>query len=109
MVELEDQMVTFTGAQGERSPDRLDSLTWAATPLLNTSFGPPGAAGVRKWAGAQELADMGVTEETKAHRRMREIAGKAAEGLEDALWDLDGFSPQDERDLPTRGNVRSWR
>lgn len=110
MVELEDQMVTFTGAAGERSPDRLDSLTWGATPLLNTSFGPPGAGGIRKWAGAQQLADMGVSEETKAHRRMREIQEKAGPGIEDAPWDLDGFGPQDEREArPNRGNVRSWR
>lgn len=110
MVELEDQMVLFTGGAGERSPDRLDSLVWSASPFLNTSFAPPGKPGKRDWAGAQELADMGVTGETKAHRRMREIAGKAADGLEDAPWDLDGFSPQDEQEArPTRGNVRSWR
>jgi phage terminase large subunit-like protein len=109
MVELEDQMVTFTGAAGERSPDRLDSLTWAATPLLNTSFGPPGTASIRQWAGAQELADMGVAEETKAARRVREIAGRATAGIEDAPWDLDGFAPADEQERPGRGNVRAWR
>jgi phage terminase large subunit-like protein len=108
MVELEDQMVTFTGASGERSPDRLDSLTWGATPLLSASFGVPGTAGIRKWAGAQELDGMGVNEETKAQRRMREIAGRAVEGLDDAPWDLDGFGPQDEQERPSRGNVRSW-
>jgi len=103
---------TFTGADGERSPDRLDSLVWAATPFLNVSLGPPGASGIRKWAGAQELADMGASEETKAHKRMREIQGRAAEGTGDAPWGLDGldgFAPADGRDLPTRGNVRSWR
>ena len=63
---------------------------------------------VRKWAGAQELDDMGVNEETKAQRRMREIAGRAVEGLDDAPWDLDGFGPQDEQERPSRGNVRSW-
>jgi hypothetical protein len=68
--------------------------------------GSPGT--VRKWAGAADLADMGVNEETKAHRRMREVQGRAAEGVEDAPWDLDGFGPQDDRDLPMRGNVRSW-
>lgn len=114
MVELEDQMSTFTGASGERSPDRLDSLVWALTPFLNTSFGPPGTPGIRKWAGSAELDGMGVSEETKAHRRMREIAAKAAPGIEDAPWgidgtDLDGFAPSDERDARPRGNVRSWR
>jgi phage terminase large subunit-like protein len=109
MVELEDQMSTFTGAAGEKSPDRLDSLVWSLTPFLNASFGPPGTAGVRKWAGAQQLDDMGVNDETKAHRRAREIQGRAAEVPEDAPWDLDGFSPSDEPERPTRGNVRSWR
>lgn len=112
MVELEDQMVTFTGADGERSPDRLDSLVWAATPFLSVSLGAPGQGGIRKWAGSQELADMGVTGEAKAHKRMREIQGRAAEAPEDAPWGLDGldgFAPADERELPTRGNVRSWR
>jgi hypothetical protein len=70
--------------------------------------GTPGA--VRRWAGAVELDSMGASGETKAHKRMREIAGKAAEGLEDAPWDLDGFSPgDDEQERPARGNVRSWR
>jgi hypothetical protein len=83
-------------------------LTWGATPLLSASFGVPGTAGIRKWAGAQELDGMGVNEETKAQRRMREIAGRAVEGLDDAPWDLDGFGPQDEQERPSRGNVRSW-
>jgi len=112
LVELEDQMVLFTGAAGERSPDRLDSLVWSASPFLNTSFGPPGAPGIRKWAGSQEMENAGISEETRAHRRMREIQGRAAEVPEDAPWGLDGlddFAPADERDLPTRGNVRSWR
>jgi phage terminase large subunit-like protein len=112
MVELEDQMVTFTGAAGERSPDRLDSLTWGATPFLNASFAPPGKPGIRKWAGAQDLGSIGVTEEARAQRRMREIHEKAAQRLDDAPWDLDGFSPEDDRGEfagGPRGNVRAWR
>lgn len=31
--ELEDQMVTWTGAPGEKSPDRLDALVWALAEL----------------------------------------------------------------------------
>jgi hypothetical protein len=89
-----------------RSTDDGDACVMAFVPHLGDAS--PGT--VRKWAGAQELADMGVTEETKAHRRIREIAGKAAGGLEDAPWDLNGFSPQDEQEArPNRGNVRSWR
>jgi phage terminase large subunit-like protein len=109
MPELEDCMATFTGGAGEKSPDRLDSLVWAAHRFLRETFGIPGSPGVRKWAGAQQLDDMGVNDETKAHRRMREIQGRAAGVPEDAPWDLDGFGPQDEPERPTRGNVRSWR
>lgn len=110
-VELEDQQCSFTGSQGERSPDRLDSLVFALTPFLNASFGPPGTAGVRKWAGSAELDGMGMSEEAKASRRMREITAKGAPDLEDAPWGvdgLDGFGPQDDG-VPQRGNVRSWR
>jgi phage terminase large subunit-like protein len=112
MPELEDCMATFTGGAGEKSPDRLDSLVWAASKFLRETFGAPGAPGVRQWAGAQNLSEMGVSEETKAHRRMREIATRAADVPEDAPWGLDGldgFAPQDEQERPTRGNVRSWR
>src|SRR5258708_37766677 len=48
--ELEDQQATFTGAHGERSPDRLDSLVWAASPFLSLSFGPVQRALAAKWA-----------------------------------------------------------
>jgi len=88
-----------------RSTDDGDAVVQAFVPHLGEYA--PGS--VRKWAGAADLGDMGVSEETKAHKRMREIQGKAAEGIDDAPWDLDGFGPQDERDLSTRGNVRSWR
>ena len=39
--ELEDQMTSFTGAAGEKSPDRLDSLVWAIWKFTGYSFGPP--------------------------------------------------------------------
>jgi len=39
--ELEDQMTSFTGAPGERSPDRLDSLVWALSEFTGYTFGPP--------------------------------------------------------------------
>jgi phage terminase large subunit-like protein len=115
MVELEDQMVTFTGAAGERSPDRLDSLTWGATPFLNTSFGPPGQAGIRKWAGSAELEAIGQTEDSQMRRRLAGAHGGAFARQQtpaDAPWDLDGFGPQDderERENGRRGNVRAWR
>lgn len=31
--QLEDQLLSFTGAAGERSPDRLDAASWAITDL----------------------------------------------------------------------------
>lgn len=101
-VELKEEIKKRIG----RSTDDGDAVVQAFVPHLGD--GSPGA--VRRWAGAQELADMGVTGETKAQRRMREIGEKAGRSLDDAPWDLDGFAPGDEREgLPTRGNVRSWR
>lgn len=39
---LEEQLTTFTGAQGEKSPDRLDALVWGLTEiLLGSSGGSP--------------------------------------------------------------------
>lgn len=32
--ELEDQMTSYTGAPGEKSPDRMDALVWALTALM---------------------------------------------------------------------------
>jgi phage terminase large subunit-like protein len=42
---LEDQMTRFTGAIGEKSPDRLDALVWALTDLM---LRPRTEPGVRK-------------------------------------------------------------
>lgn len=39
--ELEDQLVNYTGAAGEKSPDRLDSLVHALAPFTTRSLGPP--------------------------------------------------------------------
>lgn len=35
--ELEDQMCSYTGAPGEKSPDRMDALVWALTNLMVTT------------------------------------------------------------------------
>jgi phage terminase large subunit-like protein len=40
--ELEDQMCNYQGLPGERSPDRLDALTWAITYLMRFSREPVG-------------------------------------------------------------------
>jgi phage terminase large subunit-like protein len=113
-VELEDQMATFTGASGERSPDRLDAATWALTPFLRLSYGPPVRAGVRKWAGSQELADVAATDDSQTRRRLRAHGGAYdRQAPEDAPWSLDGFAPEDDTqqhpEHGRRGNVRSWR
>jgi phage terminase large subunit-like protein len=111
MVEMEDQLCTFTGSAGEKSPDRLDSLVWSLHPFLNNSFAPPGTSGKRDWAGSEEMRNVGVSEETRAQRRMREIRERAVPDVDGAPWDLDGFAPGDERDVRVtpRNNVRSWR
>lgn len=108
MPELEDQMATFTGAQGERSPDRLDSLVWAATPFLRKALGKQPAGGIRKWAAAQELARAGEgTNERPLRRKLAEAHGGA---YDQASWDLEDFAPADEAPEGggRRGNVRSW-
>lgn len=35
MMQLEEQLTTFTGARGDKSPDRHDALVWAMTELLD--------------------------------------------------------------------------
>ena len=101
MPELEDCMATFTGAAGERSPDRLDRLVWAASKFLRETFGPPGKSGVRKWAGAQDLGNIGVPEEARAQRKMREIHERGAQRLDDAPWSWTAFR--------RRMTGRNWR
>lgn len=107
-VELEDQMCSFTGAAGERSPDRLDSLVWSCQPFLNYSFGADNSpASVRAWAAAQELARSGAgPEQTMAQRRLAQAHGGLL--VAEQSWDLDSFAPKrdDERSHP---NVREYR
>jgi len=35
---LEDELTSYTGTSGERSPNRLDWLVWVLTELLDPSF-----------------------------------------------------------------------
>jgi hypothetical protein len=113
MPELEDQMATFTGAQGERSPDRLDSLVWAMTPYLRKNLGPPGKSGPRQWAAQKELDEMGETASQALGRRLRGAHGGAYASSDG--WDLDSFAPSADEDdqarqlTGPRGNVRQWR
>jgi predicted phage terminase large subunit-like protein len=50
-VELEQQMTAWTGATGERSPDRLDSLVWALSEFTKhpLAAGPPDNACAVPW------------------------------------------------------------
>lgn len=118
-VDLEDQMCSFTGAAGERSPDRLDSLVWGCTPFLDMWFGPPVKGGKREWIRADDL-DTGTDitghlpdvtfaqPGTRAQRRLAEAHDGAYDGEKD--WGLDSFAPAD--DEKTNGqspNRRDWR
>ena len=120
MPELEDQMATFTGAQGERSPDRLDSLVWAMSPLLKRNFGPPGRHGARPWADQAQLDDMTSPVHSRARRRLAQAHGGVY--ADPGTWDL-GLDTADDpfaglvparRDhgrpaTGVRDNVREWR
>jgi hypothetical protein len=106
---LEDQMATFTGAHGERSPDRLDSLVWALTPFLRRVFGPPGHAVPRKWAASAELAMAGEPPYSQARRRLASAHGGAYASRK---WTLEDFAPAEDpgqSDGGPRANVMGWR
>lgn len=105
-VDLEDQMVTFTGAAGERSPDRLDSAVWACTPFLDHDFGLPDPRrppGPRHWAVRDEMERM--TADPSA--RLRQRLGQRDR---DDGWDsVDEWAPADDDGRPERPNIRAWR
>lgn len=115
-VDLEDQMCSFTGAQGERSPDRLDSLVWGCWLFLDTWFGPPVQGGVRKWALPGELeGEFGRIEDMPEQPGSRRLAGVhgGAYDRQEGDWGLDGFAPagvNEEQPSGTgRATVHSWR
>lgn len=111
--ELEDQMVTFTGAAGERSPDRLDSLVWAMTRYLRETFEPIRGKSVQKWAASQDLAQVAISQDERMQARRRRVAERAqprvpAYGEEE--WAVDDWAPQDDTGREDgRGNVHPWR
>jgi len=118
MVELEDQMCTFTGAAGERSPDRLDSMVWAVTPFLNDSLGPAQQAVPRRWAFADELDELvpAVSSASglgpSARRKLASAHGGTLSNV-DPAWTLDEFAPKDDdrppEEISPRAAVRDWR
>lgn len=61
MVELEDQLCSYTGNPKEKSPDRLDSLVWAAQKYLNYTITPGDAEEmVAEWATKIPIGDEAV-------------------------------------------------
>lgn len=108
-VELEDQMVTFTGAARERSPDKLDSCVWACTPFLNYDLGfpDPYKLGAKRWAQSQELDRMAGSQTMFQRRVIAGQYGKTAVRSPGA-WDLDTFAPADDVGQGSRPNVKQW-
>jgi predicted phage terminase large subunit-like protein len=114
MPELEDCMATYTGALGEKSPDRLDSLVWAATRFLKETMDRPGPGAdrnVHDWAGKVELERMTMSAEDSARRRLASSHGGAY--ANDEEWSLDSFAPQADEGRDTerrgpRGNRYEW-
>jgi phage terminase large subunit-like protein len=118
--ELEDQMVTFTGAQGERSPDRLDSLVWGCSPFLKMTMGAPERAKVAHYAmdgdegelpEAEDLLAWGEPSQPSGKRRLARAHNGAY--ANDQNWGLDSFAPRDPDAVPgqtgQRGNIQRWR
>ncbi|MGH3300971.1 MAG: terminase large subunit domain-containing protein [Streptosporangiaceae bacterium] len=121
-IELEDQMCTFTGAQGERSPDRLDSLVWSLNEYLPMYFGPPVKGGVRQWAVQAEMGELTGSGGTRAQRKLASAhGGLLTKPLTEPDfgdgWDYDSFAPQSDDKIPAevdhdvgpRPNVHRWR
>ncbi|MFI5269798.1 MAG: hypothetical protein ACHQ7M_20670, partial [Chloroflexota bacterium] len=123
MVELEDQMCTFTGAAKERSPDRLDSLVWGMTKFLYLAGTEPEKAQAYDWAqddsdlvldaagGKLALDRAEDSEEARMARRMGDSGELDRRGGD---WSMDGFAPQDAADerpveRAARAAVHSWR
>ena len=102
-------MCCFVGAARDRSPDRLDSLTWSCTPFLNYDLGfpDPYKLGAKRWAQSRELDAMAGSQ-TLFRRRV--IAGNYGENTtrQPGAWDLDTFAPQDDTGQGSRPNVKQW-
>jgi phage terminase large subunit-like protein len=109
-VDLEDQLCVFSGAAGERSPDRMDSLVWSLSPFLDHDFDAPDSRnppGPRRWAASGDIDDM--TRDPMARIRARLSAMQGPDyARQDDGWDLDSFAPQDGDGRPERPNVKAW-
>jgi hypothetical protein len=102
--ELEDQMCSYTGAVGEKSPDRLDSLVWAVTPFLNYTFGNSAQreSRVRQWRmKPADVPDIGSKHRGGRHQYSREHAHTQYDG-DSAQWEPPEVRPS------RRSAVRDW-
>ena len=110
-VELEDQLCVFSGAAGERSPDRMDSLVWSLSPFLDHDFnltGRPRPPGPRRWAVSAELEAM--TADPAARMRQRTGGYDPDRDERGDGWNSpESWAPQDDDGRPERPNVRAWR
>jgi phage terminase large subunit-like protein len=112
-IDLEDQMCSFTGAQGERSPDRLDSLVWACWLWLDVAHGRADKPGRRDWALRGQLeGEFGrVEDQPEQPGRRRQVPGGPYDRIE-GDWSEDGFAPQDDDREPAgtgQAIPQSWR
>jgi phage terminase large subunit-like protein len=107
LAELEDQMCQFTGADGEKSPDRLDSLVWAITPMLAENFGEAG----RNRRPPREWGSKPKDQAEEKSRMQREISRKRGPNFD---YVPDGAEETDAEWHPPaipgsrRRNVREW-
>ena len=105
MVELEDQMATFTGAANEKSPDRLDSLVWAAWPFLDDTFETSEIpSGPKRYAALAALDKMDEHVREWAQRTERMKSRMAGPNQPDGVHDPDLL----ERMPNSRPNVHRY-
>jgi predicted phage terminase large subunit-like protein len=102
--EIEDQMTMFTGADGEKSPDRLDSLVWAVTPFLNYPFKDGKTRVVRKIDVAGE-AEQAFPTKAVRNKRDRPQPWEVVD-LSDDNADLSEWAPPSVSNV--RSRVRRW-
>lgn len=112
MVELEDQMATWTGLPDPgsgttriKSPDRMDSLVWSCLPFLRHTFETTGVPGGPKRYRALEQLDATLAESEQWARKAAQMRDRIRPRT------LDGEPDDDllQRMPSSRPNVREYR
>lgn len=104
--ELEDQMSMFSGAAGEKSPDRLDSLVWALTPFLGYPFGGESHRGTVRHIDVDKRSNEKFpVRNVSKNRRRPPVQPWESVSLDDA--DLKDWAPPAVTRLKT-SRVRQW-